>query len=59
VDSVQRESAGRLRAERMPHGQSAAEPADGADPRRADRRGRHAALPSSSVAMRRATAASS
>ena len=58
VEPVRCESADRGRAERMPHGQPAAERADGADARRADRRGRHAALPSSSVAMRCATAAS-
>jgi hypothetical protein len=49
VEPVQREGAGCLRAERMPHGQPAAGPADDAGPRRAHRRGRHAALPSSSA----------
>jgi hypothetical protein len=56
VEPVQRESADRLRAERMPHGQPAAEPGDGGSSP-ADRSGRHQALPSS-AAMHRATARS-
>jgi hypothetical protein len=49
VDPVQREGAGGLGSERMPHGQLAAGPADDAGPRRADHRGRHAMFLSSSA----------